>query len=149
MKYCNNFLSMIFKFLEGSRVTRIPGSFKVFSWLCSIFGNPTIEVFDFRMQTLVYSRKKYVLFYSENYEQNVVNVFKNLLLRRIHPVVIDVGSSIGFYTLLASKLVDNGLIYSIEPDPFRFAVLNNNLTINNAKNVRAINCLASSGGVSN
>ena len=149
MKYCNNFLSMIFKFLKGSRVTRIPGSFKVFSWLCSIFGNLTIEVFDFRMQTLVYSRKKYVLFYSENYEQNVVNVFKNLLLRRIHPVVIDVGSSIGFYMLLASKLVDNGLIYSIEPDPFRFAVLNNNLTINNTKNVRAINCLASSGGVSN
>lgn len=53
---------------------------------------------------------------------------------------IDVGANVGYYTLLASKLVgSSGTVVSIEALPAMFAVLENNLKINNARNVRAVN----------
>lgn len=53
---------------------------------------------------------------------------------------IDVGANVGYYTLLASKLVgSSGTVVSIEALPAMFAALENNLKINNARNVRAVN----------
>lgn len=56
---------------------------------------------------------------------------------------IDVGANIGYYTLLASKLVgDSGKVVSVEALPAIFAALDHNLKINDARNVRAVNCAA-------
>ncbi len=53
---------------------------------------------------------------------------------------IDVGANIGYFTLLASKLVgDAGKVVSIEAHPAIFAALENNLRLNDARNVRAVN----------
>jgi FkbM family methyltransferase len=65
--------------------------------------------------------------------------------RRLAPgdVFIDVGANIGYYTLLASKVVgDAGKVVSIEALPTIFASLQNNLKINKAHNVRAVNSAA-------
>ena len=49
---------------------------------------------------------------------------------------IDVGASVGYYTLLASKLVGpKGKVYSFEPLKENWLVLTKNLAINNLKNV--------------
>lgn len=56
---------------------------------------------------------------------------------------IDVGANIGYYTLLASKIVgDTGKVVSVEALPAIFAALQNNLRLNAARNVRAVNCAA-------
>ena len=56
---------------------------------------------------------------------------------------IDVGANIGYFTLLASKLVgDAGKVVSVEALPAIFAALENNLRLNTARNVRAVNCAA-------
>ena len=56
--------------------------------------------------------------------------------------VIDVGANVGYYTLLASQLVEAGKIVSIEALPALYGVLQKNLEMNKAKNVRAVNCAA-------
>jgi FkbM family methyltransferase len=65
--------------------------------------------------------------------------------RRLEPGdgFIDVGANIGYYSLLASRLVgDTGNVVSVEALPAIFAALQHNLRINGAANVRAVNCAA-------
>lgn len=51
-------------------------------------------------------------------------------------VVLDLGSHIGYYTLMFSKLVgDKGKVYAFEPNPNNFAILKKNVGLNNCKNV--------------
>jgi FkbM family methyltransferase len=57
---------------------------------------------------------------------------------------IDVGANIGYFSLLASKLVGrSGLVVAIEPSPTIFAVLQSNLARNRARNVRAVHAAVS------
>jgi FkbM family methyltransferase len=54
---------------------------------------------------------------------------------------IDVGTHVGYYTLLASKIAKE--IISIEPNPFNYKLLKFNLKINKIKNAYALNIAAS------
>lgn len=52
--------------------------------------------------------------------------------------VVDVGAHLGYYTLLASKLVgSSGRVYAFEPDPMHFPYLVRNIEDNGCDNVRA------------
>ena len=51
-------------------------------------------------------------------------------------VVVDVGSNIGYYTLIAAGIVGNsGRVYSIEPEPENYKYLEKNVTLNGFTNV--------------
>ncbi len=51
-------------------------------------------------------------------------------------VVVDVGANIGYYTILASRLVgEGGKVYAFEPEPDNFAMLQKNLKANGCTNV--------------
>ena len=55
-----------------------------------------------------------------------IGIFLNKLLRS-NDVFIDVGAHIGFYSLLASKLVGRGReVYSFEPTPYTYGILRSN-----------------------
>jgi FkbM family methyltransferase len=54
-------------------------------------------------------------------------------------VFYDIGSNIGAYSLLASRLSSYSTIYSFEPVPSTFDSLTNNIILNNAKNIHAFN----------
>jgi len=57
---------------------------------------------------------------------------------------IDVGANIGYYSLLASKLVGTkGQVVAIEASPTMFQSLQENLSRNEAQNVRSVNIAAS------
>lgn len=65
--------------------------------------------------------------------------------RRLIPgdLFIDVGANIGYYSLLASKLVGNsGKVVSVEALPQTFYRLEDNLRRNNSNNARAVNFAA-------
>lgn len=54
-------------------------------------------------------------------------------------VVVDVGANLGYYTLLAARLVGNaGHVYAFEPDPESFALLERNVALNGYENVTAV-----------
>jgi FkbM family methyltransferase len=59
-------------------------------------------------------------------------------------IFIDVGANIGYYSLLASRLVGaHGSVVAIEASPKTFLELQTNLTLNRIDNVRAVNVAAS------
>lgn len=51
-------------------------------------------------------------------------------------VVVDLGANIGYYTLIAARLVGNsGKVFAFEPDPENFALLKKNVEANGYTNV--------------
>jgi len=75
------------------------------------------------------------------WEPHVTGVFSRLLSPG--DVCIDVGAHIGYYTLLASRLVGpRGHVYAIEPALTTYAELRRNLELNEVSNVTALNVAA-------
>lgn len=74
---------------------------------------------------------------SGTWEPHVTRVFRTLLSPG--DVCVDVGASVGYYTLLASKLVGrDGHVYSLEPAPRTYDALASNLRLNRSMNVTAL-----------
>jgi FkbM family methyltransferase len=81
------------------------------------------------------------IFYFGVWEPNLTHWIRG----RLKPgdTFIDVGANIGYFTLLAAKLVGaSGKVVAVEAHPAIFAALENNLEINGFRNVRAVNCAA-------
>jgi FkbM family methyltransferase len=61
-------------------------------------------------------------------------------------VVVDIGANIGYYTLIASKLVGpSGKAYAFEPDPVHYGYLRENIRANRCSNVEAMQKAVTSG----
>ena len=61
-----------------------------------------------------------------------------LMKNKVKPAmnVIDIGANIGLFTLILAKLVGkSGHVYSFEPDPQLFQILNENVKLNQLENV--------------
>lgn len=72
------------------------------------------------------------------YEKDVTTLFLDIVKEGM--TVIDVGASIGYYTLLASRLVGAlGRVYALEPDPEAYGYLRRNVASNNCNNVVTMN----------
>jgi len=55
-------------------------------------------------------------------------------------IFVDVGANIGWYTIIASKIVgQTGNVLAFEPDPTNFELLKKNCALNGLKNVELIN----------
>jgi FkbM family methyltransferase len=54
--------------------------------------------------------------------------------------VVDVGANLGYFTLIAAKLVgDQGRVYAFEPQPDNYRLLTRNIRINGYRNIVPIN----------
>jgi FkbM family methyltransferase len=79
------------------------------------------------------------------FEQEETELFRKIV--KEGDVVVDVGANIGYYTLLASKLVGKeGRVYAFEPEPENYSFLLKNLKINNVSNVIALQKAVSNKG---
>jgi FkbM family methyltransferase len=75
------------------------------------------------------------------WEPNLTAYFRKCL--KPGDIVLDVGANIGYFTLLGSSLVGpTGRVISIEAAPQIFRLLSDNIALNRATNVRAVNCAA-------
>ncbi len=78
------------------------------------------------------------LYYFGIWEPNLTDWIRHCL--KPGDVFVDVGANVGYYSLLASSLVgDSGKVVAIEALPEIFEKLKNNLEMNHANNVRAVN----------
>src|SRR5690348_7565067 len=61
-----------------------------------------------------------------SYEEGTTNIFERLLKEGM--AVVDVGANLGYYALLAARLVgESGKVYAFEPDPTNYALLTKNI----------------------
>lgn len=75
---------------------------------------------------------------SKKWEDYETRLFKKAISKG--DVVLDIGAHIGYYTLIASKLVGkDGLIFAFEPDYKNFKLLKKNVKKNNRTNVLLVN----------
>jgi len=71
------------------------------------------------------------------HEKYETELFKRLIKKGM--VVVDIGASIGYYTLLAARLVgEEGKCFAFEPDSHIYGLLCKNIEANGYKNVIAI-----------
>jgi FkbM family methyltransferase len=73
------------------------------------------------------------------YEPELTDYLRRNL--RLHPddVVLDIGSNLGWYSLLAERLASRKVdIFAFEPDPENFALLTENLRLNKSNMVTAL-----------
>lgn len=83
------------------------------------------------------------LFVNGDWEPIETELFKTKI--KEGNVVLDMGAHIGYYTLIAARIVgDRGMVYAFEPDIDNFNTLQKNIEINGYKNVKLIQ-----GAVSN
>ncbi len=67
-----------------------------------------------------------ILYYDCSGEADLTNFFINSL--KEGDVFIDIGAHLGFYSLLAARLVGEGKVYSFEPTPRTFGLLKENVS---------------------
>lgn len=78
----------------------------------------------------------------EVYEPFETALFKKHI--RKGQVVVDIGANIGYYTLIAARLVGpTGKVYAFEPDPANFILLRKNVEANGYRNVVLVNSAVS------
>lgn len=76
------------------------------------------------------------------HEEETTKLFKKIIRRG--DVVIDLGSNIGYFTLLAAQHVGpTGKVFAFEPEPTNFFYLKKNIGINNFNNAHAFQMAAS------
>lgn len=69
-----------------------------------------------------------------SYEKYQTELFKRIVKKGM--VVVDLGANIGYYTLIAAKLVgEKGKVFAFEPEANNYALLERNIAINGYKNV--------------
>ena len=70
------------------------------------------------------------------HEEGTTALFKKIV--RSGDVVLDLGANIGYFTILAAKLVGpTGKVFSFEPEPTNFLYLTKNIELNNYTNAFA------------
>ncbi len=78
------------------------------------------------------------LLLSGTWEEFETNLFKKNI--KHNDIVIDIGAHIGYYTLIAARLVGKkGRVYAFEPNPDTFQILKKNVKENDYKNVVLVN----------
>jgi hypothetical protein len=126
---------------KGFGLGKIPGVMKIHSFLF----HQLLPVETMLIQ--VQGSKMYVnpqdsgigvrLLKSKVHEPNLTGLFKQAMEEGM--VVVDVGAHIGYYTLIAAKLVGTkGKVYAFEPEPSNYRLLVRNIYENRYENVVAI-----------
>lgn len=98
---------------------------------------PTVYGFDLIVNPVIDKGIERTIYYEGSYEAGTILVMEKCL--RMDDIFIDVGSNIGLMSLAASKFVGrNGKVWSFEPEPEIFSILQQNIEINKASNIGAM-----------
>ncbi len=78
------------------------------------------------------------IYFRSIYEEGTIALMKRIL--KDGDTFVDIGSNIGLMSLAASKFVgENGVVYAFEPHPDTFSILQDNIELNNSKNIFSYN----------
>jgi len=132
-------LTFLFKHTVGRGLGRIPFTRKLYNYLYRslVVDELILTVQGSKMITRVSNDdgvSYQLLFYRSGLEKYETKLFKKLVTRGM--TVVDVGANIGYYTLLAARLVGNeGKVFAFEPEPQNHVLLLRNIELNGYRNV--------------
>ena len=130
-------LSKAHRHLRNTPVANIPGAWPIYERLVKASGKTKIHG-GMELEILQDTNTHY----ASGFEQHVVNVFKTEISHG--DTVLELGCSIGYFTMLFSKLVGSeGSVIGYEVDPKRYEVLKRNVQRNNCNNIQIYNLAAS------
>lgn len=131
--------------LWGSGLGKIPPVYWIYSTIFQLLrpGKGIMEVGGNKMFSGLdglpssFNRTFQAYIVKGSWEEETTRLFKQYT--KVGDTVIDVGANIGYYTLLAAKIVGNkGIVYAFEPDPNNYKLLNANIELNGYSNVVSI-----------
>lgn len=138
-----NILKKIRNFLVGTRIhKKVPILVLVYDFLFRCFGShkSIIEIQGSKMYINVHEEsadiRKTFQTYALNriHEEATTELFKKIVKKG--DVVVDLGANIGYFTLLAAKIVgEEGRVYAFEPEPRNFKYLGKNIELNGYNNI--------------
>jgi FkbM family methyltransferase len=131
--------SEVCKLLQGKRLTGLSIARRTYRFLYSYLVAPNDVVL-----ADVHGQKMYldtgdkevssVLLLTGVHEKYETHLFKRVVVEGM--TVVDLGAHVGYYTLLAAKLVgEKGKVFAFEPDPDNFSLLLKNIQTNRYGNV--------------
>ena len=136
-KFAFSILKMMKKFLSGKHVEKIPGVLWVYRVLVGKFKPQDIILADIQESKMYIDPKDEFIgvpMLVEGYEKYETKLFKKYIKENMG--VIDIGANIGYYSLLAAKLVGkNGKVYAFEPETANYKMLLKNVEINGYTNI--------------
>jgi FkbM family methyltransferase len=130
------------KFLTGTGIGKIPGVCAIYEFLLEhLWSYETIsEIQGSKMwvnpEYLPKSFRRLFLGYiaSPVQEELTTELFKKVV--KDGDIVVDLGANIGYYTLLAARLVGKkGRVYAFEPEPINYSLLIKNIELNGYDNI--------------
>ncbi len=131
--------------LWGKGLQRIPGALAIYTFLSRLLwsARPVVEVQGSQMyvnpeglpRSYIKTFQSYII--SGGPEKLTTEVFKKVI--KEGDVVLDLGANVGYYTLLAARLVGKeGKVYAFEPEPTNYSLLLKNIELNEYNNVVAV-----------
>jgi len=132
-------LTWLFRNLVGRGLGKIPFTVKLYNYLYShlVTEELTLKVQGSKMITRVSSEdgvSYQLLFYRTGMEKYQTELFKKLVDNGM--TVVDIGANIGYYTLMAARLVGKqGRVFAFEPEPKNYDLLVRNVALNKYVNV--------------
>jgi len=131
-------LKKLANIFSGSFIGKIPGIFKLFKFVYMIVApkEPYPIVVEQNKMYLDFRDEDFfhLSFLTNKNEKREVELVKKIVKPGM--VFVDIGAHIGYYTLIAAKLVrDEGKVYSFEPEARNFDLLIKNIRANNYTNV--------------
>jgi FkbM family methyltransferase len=129
---------VIIKALSGKKLGKIPGILAIYRIIYKIVRPNGIILITCQGNKMYVNTKDEgivpSLLIKGVYEEYQTELFKKSI--RPGMIVVDVGANVGYYTLIAAKLVkDYGRVYAFEPEPRNYELLVKNIQINGYTNV--------------
>jgi len=132
-------LTFLFKHTVGRGLGKIPFTKTIYNYLYRRLevDELTLNVHGSKMIMRVVNDdgvSYQLLFYRSGLERYETRLFRKLVTRGM--TVVDIGANVGYYTLLAARLVgDKGKVFAFEPEPENYALLVRNIELNGYRNV--------------
>ena len=125
--------------LFGTGVGRLPGVVPIYKYIWRHFGPKGIRLVEANGVKLYINCRDGAIFPSLSFghiwEPAETGVFKQSVKEGM--TIIDAGAHIGYYSLLASRLVGSkGKVYAFEPSPECLGLFHRNIQLNNCKNIQ-------------
>ncbi len=141
MSLITEVLGRAIKPLSSIGLGRLPGVLSLYKFIWKHFGPKGIRLTEtngFKLYVICHDWSiSPPLIYAHRWETAETAICQQYIKEGM--TVIDAGASIGYYTILTSKLVGSkGMVYAFEPSPECLEVLRRNVELNSCANVQVV-----------